>query len=407
MHIVFLTARYPPDVRGGGEVSTQLLAEALALAGEQVTVVCGHDQDTEESVRGVRVCRRKHLNAWKGKPLAEAPASRRLAGRLASVLSELSPRPDVLHAQEFRSALSLSVLSHPKRVVTIRDFAPICGTTNNMWWDGSACTGCFWPNVLFRCHRVAEASIARKPFRVWQYKGNLGFRLRAFRNIPRHVYGSHALRKRVEDRLQPPAGVRSSVIPNAVDPGWLAEPPAPFPEMLVLCSVGRLETTKGTDVLLSAFAEVQREIPEAKLRFVGGGEIPRYAALAQRLGLARAVTFHGPVAPSAVQTMISSSSIVVSPHLWEEPFGRSALEAGACGRPLVASDLGGVRETTTKETAILVLPRDSVALSQALLTLARTKGRAMAMGQAARRHVSERFHPAVIAERHQELYHAL
>lgn len=407
MHIVFLTARYPPDVLGGGEVSTQLLAEALVRAGEQVTVVCGHDKDALDSVHGVRVYRRKHLNFWKGKPLEEAPVSRRLAGELENVLSTLSPRPDVLHAQEFRSALSLSVLSHPKRVVTIRDFAPICGTTNNMWWDGSSCTGCFWPNVLFRCHRVAEASIVRKPFRVWQYKGNLGFRLRAFRNIPRHVYLSRALQQRVEDRLKPPARVRSSVIPNAVDPDWLAEPPAPFPSLLVLCAVGRLETTKGTDVLLSAFTEVQREIPEATLHVVGGGEIPRYAALARHLGLARAVTFHGPVTPSAVRTIIRSSTIVVSPHLWEEPFGRSALEAGACGRPLVASDLGGVRETTTKETAILVPPRDSSALAKALLTLARTKGRAMAMGQTARLHVAEYFHPAAIAGRHQELYRSL
>lgn len=412
MHIVFLSARYPPDVRGGGEISTQILAEALVDAGERVTVFCGDERTREENVNGVRVQRLRQLNPWRGKPLVEEPVSRGLAGVLERILEALSPRPDVIHAHEFRSALTLAVLRHRARIATIRDFAPICGTTNNMWWDGSSCTGCFWPNVLFRCHRVAEASLVRKPFRVWQYKGNLGFRVRSFRALPTLVYTSRVLQDRVEERLHPPSEGRplktprrqSIVIPNAVDPIWLTEQPTPPPQKLTLCAVGRLESTKGTDILLAAFAEVRKEIPDAHLHLVGGGEIPRYVSRARELGVTRAVTFHGPIAPALVRSLVSGSTAVVSAHLWEEPFGRSALEAGASGRPLVASDLGGVRETTTRDTALLVPPGNVEVLASALVALAHEPERARRIGVAARQRVEEHFHPRTIAQRHQELY---
>lgn len=406
MYIVFLSARYPPDIIGGGEVSTQLIAEGLVSAGNSVTILCGAASDTDGYVNGVRVLRSRALLPWWGKPLREEPVARETARVVRERLATLGAPPDVVHAHEFRSALALSLIDHPRRVVTIRDFAPICGTTSNMWWDGTSCNGCFWPNVLFRCHRVVEASLPRKPFRVAQFKGNLGFRLRAYRRIPRLLYTSEALKRRVEGRLQPPATVHSAVIPNPADPAWLALSPRPIPKDPVLCAVGRLETTKGTDLLLESVALVRREIPALRLHLAGGGELPRYEALARRLGLASAVTFHGPVTPERVRELIDGSVAVLSPHLWEEPFGRAAIEAGARGRPLVASDLGGVQETTTRETAVLVPPGHAERLARAILELLRDPARAQWLGSAARRHVERNYRAERIAQLHLAAYAA-
>lgn len=407
MRILFLSARYPPDVLGGGEVSTNITAEALATQGATVTVLCGAEKEVEEELRGVRVLRSPRLFPWWSKPLREAPVSREGADAVRVLLDQYALRPDVIHAHEFRSALSLSFLEHPRRVVTIRDYAPICGTTNNLWWDGSACDGCYWTNVLFRCHRVAEASLPRKPFRVAQYKGNLGFRTRAFHRIPRHLYTSAVLRERVEARLRPPPTVQSSVLANPVDQAWIDAPLAPLPNGNTLCAAGRLETTKGTDVLLEAIAAVRKTLPDIHLHLVGGGERQRYEALTERLGIRDQVTFHGSVPPEGVRDIIDRSVAVVSSHVWEEPFGRAALEAGSRARPLVASNLGGIRETTTPETALLVPAQNPTALAEALQEVVLNRAKATAMGQAAHRHVVARFTPSALARQLLQVYQDL
>lgn len=406
MKIVFLSARYPPDILGGGEVSTRILAEALAAAGEHVTVYCGSQNDREEILNGVRVRRLKGLHPWWAKPLQEEPVSRETARVLRQRLSEDGEKPDVIHAQEFRSALTLSLLTDVPRYATIRDFAPICGTTNNMWWDGSSCNGCFWPNVLLRCHRVAEASLPRKPFRVLQYKGNLAFRNLAYHRIEHHLYASRVLQERVEGRLRLPNQGRSVVIPNPVDPSWLSSPPTPPPDSPVLCAAGRLETTKGTDVLLDALHQAKARVQGLRLHLVGGGEVSRYAALAKKLSVSDAVTFHGHCPEATVRSLVDASTVVVSPHLWEEPFGRSALEAGARGRPLIASDLGGVRETTTRETALLVPAGDPSALAEAITTLLNDKALCSSLGSAARARVEQHYRADRIAQQLLGFYRA-
>lgn len=402
MNVTFLTARYPPDVLGGGEISTQLVAEALAAAGHAVTVLCGAPRDAAEQAGGVRIRRRRALQAWWRKPLQEHPVSARTA-RVVERLLAAGPTSDILHAQEFRSALALSLIEHPRRFVTIRDYAPICGTTNNLWWDGTACNGCFWTNVLFRCHRVTEAALPRKPFRVWQYKGNLGFRLRAFRALPHHVYTSSALEARVLGRLQPPPTVTTVVIPNPVDQVWLDFPPTPPPTAPIVYGFGRLEHTKGIDVLLRACAGLRFDLPTLQLH-LGGGEADRYRRLAAVLGLRAHVTFHGFTAYERVRELIDQSAVVVSAHRWEEPFGRAALEAGARARPLITSDLGGVRETTSTETAVRVPPGDHARLAAALRDLLTHPERVQQMGSAARRHVEAHYRPPAIAERLRAAY---
>lgn len=402
MKVTFLTARYPPDVLGGGEISTAITAEGLAAAGVSVEILAGSPNDQTETIRGVHVVRARSLLSWWSKPLHEQTVSRRTAHVVQELLARLGS-PDIIHAHEFRSALSLSLLAHPRRVVTIRDFAPICGTTNNLWWDGSSCDGCSWTNVLFRCHRVAEAHMARKPFRVWQYKGNLATRLKAYRQLPVHVYTSQCLKERVTARLGTPKHVHAMVIPNAVEPAWLV-PTVPPPQAPRLCAVGRLETSKGTAILLEALSYVRRAVPTVHLQLVGGGEVVRHEKLARSLQLDASVTFHGTRPHAEVRAIMDASRLVVSPHLWEEPFGRVALEAGARSRPLVTSDLGGIRELTTPATATRVPPKDARALARAMVDLLEHPLRAEQMGRAAREHVQKNYAPERIAREHIALY---
>ncbi|MFA6992956.1 MAG: glycosyltransferase, partial [Candidatus Gracilibacteria bacterium] len=177
MKIAFLSSRFPPDFIGGGEWSTKMIAEGMVALGHDVHVFCGAEKNAEEKINGVMVKRLSALYGLWDKPLFEKKKSSALAGELKEYLGKDF---DVVHAHDFRSALTLAMLDLDNSFVTVRDFAPICGTTNNMWFDGRSCDGCSWGNILLRCHRVKEASLPRKPFRIWQYKYNLSFRNHAY-----------------------------------------------------------------------------------------------------------------------------------------------------------------------------------------------------------------------------------
>jgi glycosyltransferase involved in cell wall biosynthesis len=88
-----------------------------------------------------------------------------------------------------------------------------------------------------------------------------------------------------------------------------------------------------------------------------------------------------------------AADIVVSASTQEEAFGRVAAEAAAMGRPVIATDHGGARETVVHgETGLLVPPGDSAALAAALssLIVLGTSSRA-AMGLKGREHIARNF----------------
>ncbi|MEV4863307.1 glycosyltransferase family 4 protein [Streptomyces ossamyceticus] len=174
------------------------------------------------------------------------------------------------------------------------------------------------------------------------------------------------------------AGIRGrwSVIPNGVDlqrfrpasPGTVraglrplrdVDPAAP----LVVC-VGRLCRQKGQAVLLRAWSSVARRVPGAHLVLVGDGpDRDRLRAYAPR-----SVLFTGAVAD--VVPWYQAADLVVLPSRWEG-MALAPLEAMACGRPVVATDVDGARESLPLSLAphCLVPPGNPATLARALTEL--------------------------------------
>lgn len=109
--------------------------------------------------------------------------------------------------------------------------------------------------------------------------------------------------------------------------------------------VGRLKAYKSVDVLVHAFALVVRECPDAMLVIAGDGEeSERLRDLVRRLGLERRVIFLGRVSEKTKAKLLRSAWVLVNPSLMEG-WGIVNIEANACGTPVVASNVSGLRDS--------------------------------------------------------------
>jgi len=99
----------------------------------------------------------------------------------------------------------------------------------------------------------------------------------------------------------------------------------------------------------------------------------------------------------------SSADLYIQPSL-VEPYGIAVLEAAACGKPAICSDVGGMRDTVVDgETGFLVPPADPEALAQKILLLTGNRQRLDRMGIAARNRVEAQFDWPGIARQYQDI----
>lgn len=139
----------------------------------------------------------------------------------------------------------------------------------------------------------------------------------------------------------------------------------------MLLFVGRIQPLKGPDVAIRALDELHR--PDARLVIVGGasgsegdGEVARAHQLVDELGLHDRVRFVPPQPHHILSSYYRAADVVVVPSR-SESFGLVALEAAACGIPVVASAVGGLQSLVDHgETGYLVPDRDPRAFADAI-----------------------------------------
>lgn len=205
-------------------------------------------------------------------------------------------------------------------------------------------------------------------------------------------------------QLAPEINHRSSVIYNCVD--LPAEPPRPLPfEPPTILCLGRVVRDKGFDVAVAAFSLVRQQIPAVRLVVAGDGpatcELQEQVA---RAGLNESVDFPGWIVPAQVPALLNTATIVLMPSRWQEAFGIVALQGMQMGRPVIASDVGGLPEVVLDgQTGFIVPKEDPSALASACLRLLSNASLAEQMGIAARTRAQETFS----FDRHVDEYEAL
>ena len=208
---------------------------------------------------------------------------------------------------------------------------------------------------------------------------------------------------------------RIAVVPCGVNirnfrPDGPAEPRTPGRKRLVV--VTRFVERKGVGNVITAL----RDVPDAELIVAGGPacdelasdpEAQRLRELTRTLGLTDRVVFRGRLERHEVPPLIRSADVVVSVP-WYEPFGMVALEAMACGVPVVASAVGGQIDTVVDgRTGVHVPPRRPDRIAAALRRLLADPELRAELGAAGAERARTQYGWARVADRMQEAYAAV
>jgi glycosyltransferase involved in cell wall biosynthesis len=161
--------------------------------------------------------------------------------------------------------------------------------------------------------------------------------------------------------------------------------------------VGRIDKTKGIDVLLDAIELLHREgvARDVEVVIAGDASTPTGETIRARLRERPipGVTLPGQLDEDAVIELFESSLASVVPSLWYENMPNSLLESLSCGTPVIASDLGSMHDIIHDTGAgLLFRVGDPAALAEALKT-ALAEPCAETMGERAEKLVKERHDP--------------
>ena len=179
----------------------------------------------------------------------------------------------------------------------------------------------------------------------------------------------------------------------------------------MLLFVGRIEPLKGIDTLLHAIAILRSQIPQCLstlcLSIIGGNpneteqkneEMQRLKTLREQLGLAELVTFLGAKSQETLHLYYSAAEVVIMPSHYES-FGMVALEAMACGTPVIASEIGGLAYLIQDGvTGFHVPDRDPKELAQAICLLLKNDELREEMSAAAVYHAKQYAWPQVASQ---------
>jgi len=172
---------------------------------------------------------------------------------------------------------------------------------------------------------------------------------------------------------------------------------------IVIGAVGRLVPIKGHKFLVSAAKRIIREFDNTVFVFVGDGYLKsRLERQAEYLGVRKNIIFTG--WRKDVIEALNLFDILVLPSL-NEGMGKVLIEGMALGKPIVASSVGGIIDLVEDgDNGILVPPRDSNALEEAILKLIRNKNLAQKLGKNGKARVYPEYDTFVMVRQIEDLY---
>ncbi|NHI82924.1 MAG: glycosyltransferase [Candidatus Thorarchaeota archaeon] len=209
-----------------------------------------------------------------------------------------------------------------------------------------------------------------------------------------------------------------SVIPNGIDLSEFKDTPEPgtfryayniSDDTRLLLFVGRVHSIKGIDRLLRSLQSILRSQKNVNLIVVGpdGGHLGYLKSLSTKLGLANYVRFTGPLFGNKKISAYVDSDIVILPSRYET-FPNVILEAFACSKPVLATDVGGIPDLVRHgDTGFLVRSGDVLQLARAIEWLLENPKDSKLMGDKANKYLADELTIEKTVDRLEHLYSTL
>lgn len=347
MRIGLLSMDYPPRMAGGTTVHTYQLAKALNEIGSEVHVVSASANAPSEEIReGIYIHRVKR------------PYTFFSSLRMRKLMKDL----DIVHGHGTCSAGHLMLNKFPTVV-----------KMHNTWLEEYNQYKQLKKNVK---KRVDTSMLMYLYVLMDRYCAQMADHLICVSNIIQHEVEKYGIPME-----------KTTVIHNGIDISEFRADEDLKEKLdlagIVVGYIGRLEPHKGVEYLIRAAKHIR-----AKFLIVGDGtDRKRLTEIATKMGLSDKIVFTGYVPHKDIWKYYNTADIIVYPTLYE-PLGNVVLEAMASGKPIIASNVGGIPEIFEKDCGYLIKPSVEE-LTQRLNVLLEDENLRKKMGEKGRKSVKK------------------
>lgn len=181
----------------------------------------------------------------------------------------------------------------------------------------------------------------------------------------------------------------------------------------VFTFVGAIGYRKGIHLIVQAFSDVLKEMPDAHLVIAGSGEYEKEIESMMRENKVEKHATRIPwISHDKLVPLLSASDVFLYPSLsyggWEEQFGYSMAEASLMELPVISTRSGSIEDVVIDgQTGVLVPPDNALALRDAMLRLGKDAALRKKLGQAGRQYIAQNFSHHVIARKFSEFFNRL
>lgn len=346
MNILFVHNRYL--IRGGEDESTEMEIDLMIKHGHNVTsYIVENEQISNRSIFSVAFS-----VVW----------SRRTYREVRKLIKE--NRIEILHVQNFFPLISPSVYYAAKSlkipvVQAIRNYRLIC--PNALFFrDNKICTECSsklfpYPSIFYKCYR----------------KNRLATFTTALMLFIHRILGTW--HKKVDKFVAVSEFVKHTLVNEGYDADKIVVKPNFLLQEFAYNSdhdnyfiyIGRLSNEKGIKTLCSAWEILGKRVP---LKIIGEGDDVDKIKRLQMEGYN--IDYLGKLPMNETLKYLSNTKALVIPSEWFEPFGRVIIEAYALSIPVIASNIGGIKELVDdNKTGYLFEPSNYVDLAEKVTKL--------------------------------------
>jgi glycosyltransferase involved in cell wall biosynthesis len=302
--------------------------------------------------------------------------------------------PDLIHAHNIFPLISPSLYSVAQQlripvVQTLHNFRLVCPQAM-LLRDGLHCEACVgrlpWRAILHRCYRssLPQSALTSAMITVQRLRGTWHKQVSRFIVLNQLCLDTFARGGLPANKLR----IKPNFVESSGAPQWQHRRGGLF--------IGRLSVEKGIGVLISAL----KKLPGVRIDVYGKGPLQSLVEAADSL------RYCGFQSADVLRQKMQEAAYLVMPSTGVESFGLVAIEAFACGTPVIATRHGGLRELIVEgQTGLLVPPNDDEALASAIAYAESHPDQMRCMGVAARKNYLDAYTPERNYERLIQIYH--